>query len=856
MGNEARRGRPLRGAATTLALALLSTVIAVTAAPLAASADTSWRPAAGAVPASGSYAYVTSASGDFIGQGRTYLYTPARSDLTATVTTTRLTFTIAGFEDWTLQLEAPSGQTFAKDAVYTGLTRYPFNGAEGGISFGGEGRGCNANFGWAAFDDLVISANVVQSFLLRFEQRCESPSAAPLRGQIRWDRNEPTPPAPNPVATVPADRWAPSPGSVPSAGPYLYLSSQAGDYIGQGKTALFVGDRVVVDPKAGSRLTMDVPFLDGVSWDLEMAGSNRADQLGAGYYADLQRYPFHNKVVGGFSFTGSGRGCSSSTSWVVIDELDMRLAKLSDLSLRFEQRCGTATAALRGALRWEAPAPAGTPGAPTGVTATPVVEGATVAWSAPTPGSSAITGYQVIVYERGNAVSTVDLPATARSTTIDGLGVGVPHRFKVRAVNASGAGARSNVTATIAPLDPRPAITGLTPAAGPRSGGTPVQIAGSSFTGATAVTVGGSSVAFSVVSDARIDITSPPLTAGVHDVQVTTPAGTSVVVDVGRWTASRLAPSSPTGVAGAPRPGAIDASWTAPASAGDDPITGYTVTATRAGQTRPQATIAAAAAATTAALTGLTPGATYTVQVTAINANGPSPTASSAPVAVPAPVLGPFGSISSLVRQQWLDFVGRPPTASESAAGVSAITDGSTTSEAFIASMSRRREWTTDRAAIIRLYSAYFGRLPDWGGLAYWEGKLRTGTTLNRVSSTFASSSEFQRRYGTLSNRSFVLLIYTNVLKRSPDASGVSFWTRRLDGGMSRGQVMTSFSESGENVRKTQPTVDVVLLHAGMLRTIPNAATVATEVAALAGGTPLSDLAGRILVSSGYGARF
>lgn len=675
MGNEARRARPLRGAAATLALALLGTVIAVTAAPPAASADTSWRPAAGAVPASGSYAYVTSASGDFIGQGRTYLYTPARSDLTATVTTTRLTFTIAGFEDWTLQLEAPSGQTFAKDAVYTGLTRYPFNDAEGGISFGGEGRGCNAVFGWAAFDELVISADVVQSFLLRFEQRCESPSAAPLRGQIRYDRNEPTPPAPTPVADVPTDRWAPSPGSVPSAGPYLYLSSQTGDFIGQGKTALFVGDRVVVDPEAGSRLTVDVPFLDGVWWDLEMAGSNRADQLGAGFYADLQRYPFHNKVVGGFSFSGSGRGCNTSTSWVVIDELDMRLATLSDISLRFEQRCGTATAAQRGALRWEAPAPAGTPGAPTGVTATPVLEGATVAWSAPTPGSSAITGYQVIVYDRGNAVSTVDLPATARSTTITGLAVGVPHRFKVRAVNASGPGARSNVTATIAPLDQ-------------------------------------------------------------------------------------------------------------------------------------------------------------------------------------APVLGPFASISSLVRQQWLDFVGRPPTASESAAGVSAITGGTTTSEAFIASMSRRREWTTNRAAVIRLYSAYFGRLPDWGGLTYWEGKLRTGTTLNRVSSTFASSSEFQRRYGTLSNRSFVLLIYTNVLKRSPDASGVSFWTRRLDGGMSRGQVMTSFSESGENVRKTQPTVDIVLLHAGMLRTIPNAATVATEVATLAGGTPLSDLAGRILVGSGYAARF
>jgi hypothetical protein len=184
------------------------------------------------------------------------------------------------------------------------------------------------------------------------------------------------------------------------------------------------------------------------------------------------------------------------------------------------------------------------------------------------------------------------------------------------------------------------------------------------------------------------------------------------------------------------------------------------------------------------------------------------------------------------------------------------IQNGTTTSEAWIAGMRNRAEWAGTRAPVTRLYAAYFGRLPDKSGLEYWAGKLRSGTSLSKLSATFAASSEFQRKYGSLSNRQFVLLIYQNVLKRSADQAGVDYWTRKLDGGTSRGVVMTNFSESSENVRKTGPTVDTVLLYAGMLRRMPTAAELTTALDDLAGGATIVDLAHDLLLSAAYDARF
>ena len=126
-------------------------------------------------------------------------------------------------------------------------------------------------------------------------------------------------------------------------------------------------------------------------------------------------------------------------------------------------------------------------------------------------------------------------------------------------------------------------------------------------------------------------------------------------------------------------------------------------------------------------------------------------------------------------------------------------------------------------APVVRLYFAYFLRIPDYGGLQHWITQARAGATLPAISQAFASSPEFTNRYGALSNSQFVDRVYRNVLGRAPDSAGLAFWTGRLDSGaMSRGQVMLAFSESAEFRPIINAEVYVTMLYVGMLRRSPD----------------------------------
>ncbi len=104
-----------------------------------------------------------------------------------------------------------------------------------------------------------------------------------------------------------------------------------------------------------------------------------------------------------------------------------------------------------------------------------------------------------------------------------------------------------------------------------------------------------------------------------------------------------------------------------------------------------------------------------------------------------------------------------------------------------------------DDRSVERLYLAYFGRLPDDAGLAFWNGEIDRGRSLADVSEQFAQSPEFTSLYGSVSNAEFVELVYRNVLDRSPDAAGLAHWTSQLDtGALTRGGVMLGFSDSSE----------------------------------------------------------
>lgn len=108
--------------------------------------------------------------------------------------------------------------------------------------------------------------------------------------------------------------------------------------------------------------------------------------------------------------------------------------------------------------------------------------------------------------------------------------------------------------------------------------------------------------------------------------------------------------------------------------------------------------------------------------------------------------------------------------------------------------------------AVLRMYEAAFGRVPDELGLLYWTSMVRDqGIKLETMADGFTHSAEYQARYGTgLSNHDLVAEYYENVLHRAPDQAGLAFWAAALDtGAATDAQVLAAISESAENVAGT-----------------------------------------------------
>jgi hypothetical protein len=179
-----------------------------------------------------------SESGEFIGGGASYSYSNASALISVTASGRLLTLDVTGDQRWSASFLVPGASTRLEPGIYTGLTRWPFQDASaGGLSWSGEGNGCNTLTGSFTVDKAVYIGDVLKVVDLRFEQHCEGVAAA-LRGSLHWSAYDDSPPS-GPVTPIPAGLWQPTVGSLPATGNYVYLTSQSGDYIGQGATLLY-----------------------------------------------------------------------------------------------------------------------------------------------------------------------------------------------------------------------------------------------------------------------------------------------------------------------------------------------------------------------------------------------------------------------------------------------------------------------------------------------------------------------------------------------------------------------------------------------------------------------------------------
>lgn len=134
----------------------------------------------------------------------------------------------------------------------------------------------------------------------------------------------------------------------------LAMSSQPGDYIGQGLQYLITlsdANFLLLSAPSPNQVTFEVN--NGQGWAADFAGPNSGVRLGKGDYENAQRYPFQPAGTPGLSIYGDGRGCNTLTGNFQVLQAGYNTSNvLQSFSANFEQHCEGGTPALFGWLRY------------------------------------------------------------------------------------------------------------------------------------------------------------------------------------------------------------------------------------------------------------------------------------------------------------------------------------------------------------------------------------------------------------------------------------------------------------------------------------------------------------------------
>jgi len=277
--------------------------------------------------------------------------------------------------------------------------------------------------------------------------------------------------------------------------------------------------------------------------------------------------------------------------------------------------------------------PATVAGMPTIGTATAGNTQATVSWTAPSSdGGSPITGYIVTAYVGINPVLQTPYNSTATTQVFSGLTNGTTYRFRVRAVNSVGNSAFSTTSNAVTP---QPTVADA-PTIGTATAGNAqaaVTWTAPAFNGNSTITGYVVTPYIASVAQASVPLNSTATTQTVTGLVNGTMYTFTVAAVNGVGTGAQSAESNavtpitvagtPTGVTATAGAGQATVSWTAPASDGGSPITGYVVTPFVGLVAKPSTTFNSTA--TTQVVSGLTSATTYRFKVAAINGAGTGP---------------------------------------------------------------------------------------------------------------------------------------------------------------------------------------------------------------------------------------
>ncbi|HEV7723385.1 MAG TPA: fibronectin type III domain-containing protein, partial [Iamia sp.] len=298
------------------------------------------------------------------------------------------------------------------------------------------------------------------------------------------------------------------------------------------------------------------------------------------------------------------------------------------------------------------------------------------------------------------------------------------------------------------------------------------------------------------------------------------------------------APGAPTGVTATAGNAQANVSWTAPASTGGSPITGYKVTPYIGGTAQtPQTT---SGAGTTKTVTGLTNGTAYTFKVQAVNAIGTGPLSSASAAVTPATTPGAPTGVSAIAGNHEATVSWTAPAAtggsaitgyrvtpyvgataqtaqSFSGAGTSRIVTGLTNGVAYtfkVQAVNAKGTGALSAASaavtpatvappyapysswshlVDQVYRQLIGRLPTANERSQWVNTLQTGTSSpGDLVANLRQSSHHKNVVDQVTR------LYRAYYLRSPDKGGLEYWIAQRLGGRTMVSISDFFSRSAE----------------------------------------------------------
>lgn len=168
------------------------------------------------------------------------------------------------------------------------------------------------------------------------------------------------------------------------------------------------------------------------------------------------------------------------------------------------------------------------------------------------------------------------------------------------------------------------------------------------------------------------------------------------------------------------------------------------------------------------------------------------------------------------------DVIGRAPTPRDRSYWTARLATGESTRAAVLVALSESPEHVARTGtpapvaprpllapagvehSIARIYLGLLRTWPDRATLDADVTRYLAGTPLAAIAGSVLASPDAAARYGTVPSETFVRSLYTDVLGRVPDPSGLATWRERLEAGELRAAVAVALTESPEMLTRSR----------------------------------------------------